>query len=184
MNKQRLNFFFIIFSVWIIFGLFLALDMYLFYPFPRQSFNLSNELSWELTLSLIWALSTPVVIAISRRFPVERKTWIRRVSLHLIVSFTLSFFQCLMHGLIRIIILSPAFSENISILRQSLFYNIDKMMMVYFIILCVDHGVLYSRKMKENEVRASKLEAQLMQAQLQALKMQLHPHFFSTHSTR
>ncbi len=177
MNKQRLNFFFIIFSTWIIFGLFLALDMYLFYPFPRQSFNLYNELSWELTLSLIWAFSTPIVIAISRRFPIERKTWIRRVSLHLIVSFTLSFFQCLAHGLIRIVILHPAFSENTSILRQSLFYNIDKMMMVYFIILFVDHGVSYSRKLKENEVRASKLEAQLMQAQLQALKMQLHPHF-------
>jgi LytS/YehU family sensor histidine kinase len=35
----------------------------------------------------------------------------------------------------------------------------------------------YYRKYREREKRATQLEAQLVQAQLQALKMQLHPHF-------
>jgi LytS/YehU family sensor histidine kinase len=35
----------------------------------------------------------------------------------------------------------------------------------------------YYRKYREGELRAVELQAQLAQAQLQALKMQLHPHF-------
>jgi len=35
----------------------------------------------------------------------------------------------------------------------------------------------YGKKVRERELRASQLESQLVQAQLQALRMQLHPHF-------
>jgi len=44
-------------------------------------------------------------------------------------------------------------------------------------ILAVCHAMEYYRKFRENEIRASHLEMRLAQSQLQALKMQLHPHF-------
>ncbi len=50
-------------------------------------------------------------------------------------------------------------------------------LLMYWGVLGVGYAVAYYRKYKEGEVHASQLEAQLAQAQLQALKMQLHPHF-------
>jgi len=57
------------------------------------------------------------------------------------------------------------------------FANIDKELLVYWIIVLTSHAAGYYRRYREGELRAS-------QAQLQALKMQLHPHFLfnSLHS--
>jgi LytS/YehU family sensor histidine kinase len=49
--------------------------------------------------------------------------------------------------------------------------------LIYGTILGVGYAFNYYVKFREREARASQLEAQLAQAQLHALKMQLHPHF-------
>src|SRR5205085_12089261 len=51
------------------------------------------------------------------------------------------------------------------------------MLWVYWLIAGACYGVTYFRKYQERERRSAQLEAQLVQAQLQMLKMQLHPHF-------
>ena len=50
-------------------------------------------------------------------------------------------------------------------------------LLICAVILAISHTVDYHRKYRERELRASQLEARLAQAQLQVLKMQLHPHF-------
>ena len=49
--------------------------------------------------------------------------------------------------------------------------------LTYAAIVTVWHALDYHRKFREREGRAAELEAHLAQARLQALKMQLHPHF-------
>jgi sensor histidine kinase YesM len=48
---------------------------------------------------------------------------------------------------------------------------------IYFIILLLNHALEYYRRFQDEQLSASQLKAELAQAQLQALKMQLHPHF-------
>jgi LytS/YehU family sensor histidine kinase len=48
---------------------------------------------------------------------------------------------------------------------------------IYWAVLGIGYGIQFYRKYREGVLRASHLETQLVQAQLQALKMQLHPHF-------
>jgi LytS/YehU family sensor histidine kinase len=50
-------------------------------------------------------------------------------------------------------------------------------LLIYAATLGLGYAVSYYARFREREFRASQLEAQLAQAQLQALKMQLHPHF-------
>ncbi|MDB4951431.1 MAG: histidine kinase internal region [Gemmatimonadetes bacterium] len=47
----------------------------------------------------------------------------------------------------------------------------------YALLLCVAHGITFYRRARQRELAASRLEAGMVRAQLQALKMQLHPHF-------
>src|SRR5262249_39806199 len=49
--------------------------------------------------------------------------------------------------------------------------------LTYWLILGITHGLIYYRKFRERELRAFQLEAELVQTQLQMLKMQLNPHF-------
>src|SRR4030095_14637525 len=49
--------------------------------------------------------------------------------------------------------------------------------MFYWGVIVIEHAHDYYQKLQERELKASQLEAQLAQSQLQVLKMQLHPHF-------
>jgi LytS/YehU family sensor histidine kinase len=57
-------------------------------------------------------------------------------------------------------------------------------MLVFVLFAAAYHAVLYARAARERETREARLEAQLSRAELQVLKMQLHPHFlFNTMQT-
>jgi sensor histidine kinase YesM len=50
-------------------------------------------------------------------------------------------------------------------------------LMVYCAVLAVDQAIAYQRRYREAALAQSQLEARLVEAQLDALKHQLHPHF-------
>ncbi|HSE37611.1 MAG TPA: histidine kinase, partial [Blastocatellia bacterium] len=66
---------------------------------------------------------------------------------------------------------------SLSKLLMNVYFMTDYGVMLYWLILLISYSFNYQRRYREGEVRATRLEAQLAQAQLQALKMQLHPHF-------
>ena len=49
--------------------------------------------------------------------------------------------------------------------------------LIYWTILLASYAFDYYHRYQEGQLRASKLETELAQSQLAALKMQLHPHF-------
>ncbi|HKP47454.1 MAG TPA: histidine kinase [Pyrinomonadaceae bacterium] len=57
-------------------------------------------------------------------------------------------------------------------------------MLTYWAVIGLSHAISYYRKYREREIRASQLQAQLARAELDALRMQLQPHFlFNTLNT-
>ncbi len=48
---------------------------------------------------------------------------------------------------------------------------------IYWVIVSIAHALTYYRRSEERERKALELEARLSDAKLQALRMQLHPHF-------
>ena len=50
-------------------------------------------------------------------------------------------------------------------------------LLIYWVIVSVHHAFDYYRQVQERELRAAELEKRLAQARLQALQMQLNPHF-------
>jgi sensor histidine kinase YesM len=49
--------------------------------------------------------------------------------------------------------------------------------LLYFMVAGIAGALLYARQLREREVRAAQLETQLAQAQIDALALQLQPHF-------
>src|SRR5260221_1277078 len=65
------------------------------------------------------------------------------------------------------------FQSSFHVRLDDFLFNI----LIYWAIVSVSHAIEYYRKYQERELRNAELEAGLAQARLQALQMQLNPHF-------
>ena len=70
-------------------------------------------------------------------------------------------------------------SSEISAFRdfQYVFYNLDRQLCIYWLLILVSHVLNYYNSYKKGRLQAAQLRTELVQSQLEALKMQVHPHF-------
>jgi two-component system LytT family sensor kinase len=168
----------LIFIIWTLFGLFLASQMYMDYSRREVPFKWHKILLLELSFGYVWALLTPLILWLARRFRIERTDWPRSLIIHIFASLFIGFGTRLIHDLLFYSFVYDG-DRPITLVRvmQNVYLIFDYGMLIYWVILLINYTLDYSRRFQEGEVKASRLEAQLAQAELQALKMQLQPHF-------
>ena len=134
----------------------------------------------------IWALLTPALLWLGRRFPIERGNWLRRIALHLLLSGVFSAFELTLESVLysRLHLFPGLMKDFAGTLAQLLVIGFHGGVLNYWMVIGAQSGVLYYRRYQERsrevlrfELRASELQSQLMSAHLNALKMQLQPHF-------
>lgn len=80
----------LIWGIWNLVGLFFTSQVY--FDFYRQTaVPLLKAFVWQMTAAYAFALATPPVLGLVRRLPIERHNWLRRLSLHLLLSIIFSF---------------------------------------------------------------------------------------------
>ena len=127
----------------------------------------------------ITALFTPLVLDLVRRMPLERRRWVRHLpalsaSLLALIVVDIILTQTLRLGLSRLLD-DPRWFDPLTGARA---WGMGVMtLLAYAEIAAVGHAIHYYRESRAKDLRASRLEAQLAQAQLDVLKMQLQPHF-------
>ncbi|CAN5520905.1 histidine kinase [soil metagenome] len=126
---------------------------------------------------LVWSFATPLIFRFVCRFPIERERWKVALPLHLIacVAFLASL-GWLGEKFPPTQILPPPPPMNF---RPSLIARIflNPNFPVYLTILSVSHALYFNRRGRERGIRAAELTASLAEARLQALRMQIQPHF-------
>jgi two-component system, LytTR family, sensor kinase len=127
--------------------------------------------NWWLTLARsfsewwLWALLTPVVAWLGRRFPFRRHTWPRAAAVHAAAGTAIA--------------LAKTFADRALFALISGFWlyllasSFALQLVVYAAIVAATHGVEYYRRSRERE----QLERRLADTRLQLLNMQLQPHF-------
>lgn len=139
---------------------------------------LKYALAVNLTYYWLWALATPVVIATARRFRFEPGAWGRAVLAHVAAAVVLTGVQLVMaEAILRAIGMRMSPMGFVQQVKFSFFTNFQSALPTYLVILFAWLTFDYYKKFRDREVRSAQLAAQLSQAQLQALKMQLKPHF-------
>ena len=150
------------------------------YPFDEWGVFLREFIQYQ-----IWFLLTPLVVWLSEKFPVVGGQWLHGIFGQIIFGLLISF----LHVAVYIFILH---ATNLAIYPSTYLQRLHDLWLFYFhfnlvcywIIFTLGYTINYYRKYQERDLTASKLETQLVQSQLQALKMQLHPHFlFNTLNT-
>jgi len=168
-------------GVWAFFGFLYASQLYVGLRAEGMSHSFWRLLVWQLLGWGFWGAATPLVLRLGRRFPFERHAWGRAVAVHLFACVLLAAAHSLSHEFFRHQ-LNP-FDEHDAArgFWEGFFGRLTSQfhleIITYAAILGVGYAFSYYTRFREREGHAAQLEAQLAQAQLQALKMQLHPHF-------
>jgi two-component sensor histidine kinase len=168
----------IIAAVWTVVSLFGALALYL----RISTGEIKSAPGWfwvGLAPIPVWTAVTPPILALSRRFPLARGTWPRAVLVHAVALVAV----LALDGVVSMWA-SPEAGGRVLTYWQQLWRYTFINAFFYAGVVAVEHAARYYRLYLDRRVRASELEAQVSRAQLQALQMQIRPHFlFNTLNT-
>ena len=163
-------------------GLIAAGQFFLAVQFEGEGLPFAAALIWALPFWYIWALLSPLVVLAARRVPVEKARLLPALASHLVLAMVLSLAHSIALAFIQYSA-QPALSDSqettgfFPFLMAFASYELSSNLMTYAAIVGGTHAVGYYQRFREREVAAGKLAAQLAQAQVRALRMQLNPHF-------
>jgi two-component sensor histidine kinase len=167
----------ILFAVWSAYGLLCSWEVHYWHSFTSTPKSWLWCLQDQMTYAYLWCLATPAGLWCARRFRLEGLGWPR----HLLAHLGLLLVLLTAIGLTRDLIMAPEYSvfEHFTWAKflRSIELTFDTGTLVYVGVVGVEHAFVYYRRYQKGLIRSGQLQTQLVQAQLQALKMQLHPHF-------
>jgi two-component system LytT family sensor kinase len=163
----------IIFAAWMVFGLLLANQNYIQTQLRGRQMPLWIAVRPGVLEALLWAFTTLAIFWLARRFPIERGRVLLGIVVHLIAAVVVSLARA---GVMVVLgwyvpwVGTRAFSPQF-------WGNSSQNLLIYALLLGIAHLALYYRRYREREQAAEQLARGLTEARLQALKMQLQPHF-------
>src|SRR5436309_1522471 len=172
----------ILFGFWTFFSFLYANQIYFeMLHNPRMHHSWWRIAFWQLVVWYLWGGLTPLILRLGQRFPCEGPKWLKGLLVHLPAAILLAAVHIAAATAIRMVIRPfDVWSDINPFLVQyraelSNFFLFD--FFVYWAILGIGYAFDYRERYRERESLASQLKAQLAEAQLESLKMQLHPHF-------
>jgi two-component system LytT family sensor kinase len=163
----------LIFAAWTLYALFSASQGYLSRAYS-QPVNFRPVFLYSLLESYTWAVLTPLVLWLGFRFLIRKKSYWYTVPLQIVSAIAFAF----IHTQVFVQLLPLIGYRTSPQMAASLFRTrLHSDFLTYWLLVGLSHALDYYRKYQERELKATQLEARLAQAQLQALKMQLQPHF-------
>ncbi|HEX3254123.1 MAG TPA: histidine kinase [Pyrinomonadaceae bacterium] len=167
----------LIWGIWTLVAVFFCTQVYVMSYTQKEPVRYLRDFLFQASACYEWALATPLMLWLARRFRIERSNWVRRSLLHFLFSVVLTSTLVALHFIAFMILTGSASSITPLRVFNVLYYNLDHWVPVYWLILLMSHAFNYYNSFRKNELKASQLRTQLVQSQLEALKMQIHPHF-------
>jgi two-component system LytT family sensor kinase len=169
----------LIWGIWTFVGLVFTLQSYFTSYRSEQPMSLYDAAYLQFTWSYLWALATPLVLWAASKIPIEKNNWPRALLLHVPISLGLSMVLTAIGHVFVWFHWGRVMGRPFSFERMGRFVvaNFSEGIGIYMLIALTSYSLSYYRRYRESQLRTFQLEAQLSHAQLQALKMQLHPHF-------
>ncbi|HEX8289060.1 MAG TPA: histidine kinase [Pyrinomonadaceae bacterium] len=172
----------VLFGVWTLLGLSFAAISYLAALSENRPASAWAIFSTNLLRFYIWAALSPLIYQIAKRFDfTKQSSALRGICAHLPLGLLFS----VLHSLIFTGILwvmdgsyRQRYPTIIKFFQEYIFFgSLYLGIMLYALIVITMQAFLFLRNYRAAEERSSRLQAQLAESQLRALKMQLQPHF-------
>jgi two-component system LytT family sensor kinase len=134
----------------------------------------------ELASWLPWALATPFVIALARKYDIIRRVTIETTWVHLLAFSVISLLAEVWFVALQVLFnpweypQQPTFTGA---LRASLLFQVLTYLIVYVLILTVTYVMDARERMARQVTETARLNEELSKSQLAALRQQIEPHF-------
>ncbi len=179
-RRQPLPPFALIFAAWLVPAMLSAFDNYM----QSRLNNQRPEWRWVFFAGVDWLLYaalTPAVFRLSRRFPLQRERLPGRIALHIAGALGMCVAWATLGQFLRLAIFPPPGDFTAMKFWRALegwiFTTLPFGTGVYFALVGIEHALASMAQARERETQAVRLTAQLAEARLGALRMQLNPHF-------
>lgn len=127
-----------------------------------------------------WAALTPAVFWLAARFRFDRQRWMLALPVHFAAALTAGFAHLALTGWLYYHTTTRALGAVPSAQAQigrfvNAYLAVD--VLIYFAVLGGYYAIDFYHRYRKGEVVAAQLEASMHQARLEALRMELNPHF-------
>lgn len=140
-----------------------------------------KELVW-----LVWSGLSYVIFLANKRLRLSGKSLVVNGLFHTVASICTVSLNVLFYSFLAYLLPVESFQgvPFFPILKIIFFSQFEWFFIMYWAIVIVSYAFDFYQRLREQALRNSELETDLLSAQLNALKMQLHPHFlFNTLNT-
>lgn len=166
-------------AAWVLIGVVLGSQTALGMTMQGNPTVLSESIRTAWVNNLPWIPATLIAIAMTRRFPLDRRRWARSLPLHLLALPAVSWVANL-GVVLGFWAMAGTFDGVGALARQAAFWGtvrIHVAALVYGLAVALTQGWVWLRDSRARELRLARLENQLSRARFQALNAQLRPHF-------
>jgi signal transduction histidine kinase len=148
-----------------------------------------GQYAWVVTFNIFswtgWLALVPVVLWLSRTFRFTRETAAAATVVHLGAALSLTIAHCVFAGTVRWAVfhlsgqkeLIPTAGDWLSAVKIVALYAFEWEVLLYGGLVAMQHAIRSHRELQQRAVSESRLEARLIEAQLESLQRQLQPHF-------
>ncbi|MBO3271569.1 sensor histidine kinase [Hymenobacter defluvii] len=160
---------------WGVFTLFMILLVY------GQALTSGLSVHWRtavlgpLVYGIIGTLLTPVVFELATRFNLTagRRRWLAYLLVHAVASVLITVLYRATYLALLYLMAVP----GVRLSWAAILGSVNVWIPIYWMVLFVAYALDFYHKWQHRSLEAARLETQLVQAQLHALKQQLNPHF-------
>jgi LytS/YehU family sensor histidine kinase len=167
-------------GTWCAYGLFAAGQAVLTARAEGKHHPLPPLFATEFASWLPWALATPLLIGLARRYPLNRGVNARAIGVHLAAFAVLSIVTELLSASLQVLFNPwgnrkwPTFVDTFS---TTLVFQVLLFFVIYVVILTITYLVDARDRIARQATEAAQLNEELSRAQLAALRGQMEPHF-------
>lgn len=177
--RRKAIWFATILAIWLAVSFIISLQMYVSARVTGAPQPWLQAFTTALPWYLAWALLTPAVVWLAVRFDFNSRAIGRFVAVHLPAGIAVAIGHALLYVAMASLINrhNPHFPAATDLIAIKLSGSIHVNLMIYSLIIgLVIAGRAYAR-LRDREVAAARMEAQLAEAETAALRAQLQPHF-------
>lgn len=164
--------------IWLVPALVAVLQLTLVGEPNGQRYGFFHALMWQGSIWSLWAVWSQLILTLVDRVVLRSGRIARWLAIHSVTCLGVSITNVLTIALLDgVFALGHEHAGYTEVLRTAAFANFDSEIVLYWAVVGAAYMVEYLRRYRERDRLASELEERLGQMQLEALRMQLNPHF-------
>ncbi len=168
-------------AIWSTIGLFDATQT----VFSMRAEGMHHAWKWLFLTLLVewlpWALATPFVLRLGRRFPPTQlrplSTWVRHIAACLAIDLAFSAWSAALEKLTNPYAYKTGPGTFLHLLSAKFYGGLLATFILYATVLMVSYVLDSRERLARQQTETARLNEQLMKAQLSSLRRQIEPHF-------